>query len=277
MWQTHSSIIGPSRSPGMALETIWDVDADPTYVVHRNIAVRRTHVAAITLRGSGVMRFARRDDEVVVGRNQLILFELGRVRHYRCEHRRWRFWWFEFLTSVPLMHPAEEPLDVTPHRGDRSLFDQAFAALRRDDSVARAFASAGFATLLHRWLSTWSGRRADVPHHRAIELVIDMMHERLESPWSVAAMADAAHLGERRFRQVFRAATGRTPKRFYESLRLDHGRRLLELGIYTVKEVARRLGYSSQFHFSREYRKQFGWPPARTLAGARPKGGGVSW
>lgn len=91
------------------------------------------------------------------------------------------------------------------------------------------------------------------------------MHERAEGGWSVKEMAGAAHLSERMFRQVFRKSTGESPKRFFERLRLEKGQALLQLGIYTVKEVASSLGYSSQFHFSREFKKHFGSPPVRAL------------
>ena len=75
-------------------------------------------------------------------------------------------------------------------------------------------------------------------------------------------MARMAGLGERRFRHVFASATGQSPKRFHEGLRLEFGRQLLMAGRIKLDDVADRTGFSSAFHFSRAFKKKFGHPPS---------------
>ena len=104
--------------------------------------------------------------------------------------------------------------------------------------------------------------------------MIQAMHDKLAEEFSVPRMAAIACLGPRRFRQVFREYTGKTPKRFFDQLRLDYAADLLRLNGLSVAKTSEMLGYSSPFHFSRAFQIHFGTPPSQYRAhGARGAGG----
>jgi AraC-like DNA-binding protein len=264
-------VVGPPAAPSLALETIWDVDQNPSYDVERQASLHERLVAAKTHAGKGELTFTGSDTPLCVEKDSLIVFDLGRVQRYRCAADSWTFWWFEFRSSSAPPCRLETVMRIAPHVEDESSFREVFRALRRRDPIQRAIASAGFTLMLHRWLAQRKDLAPQSPHADRMRRVIDLMHERSERGWPVKDMARHAHMGERRFRQVFRTTTGESPKRFFERLRLEKGRALLQLGIYTVKEVAGRLGFSSQFHFSREFSKHFGSPPQRAIGNVRPR------
>ena len=264
--ELSSSPSGSAPAGALQLEAIWDVEADASYVVPVPVPRRRCLVAVRTLAGRGRMLLDP-GGWTAIEAGTLLVVENQRIRHYNCEGAGWHFWWFEFLVAGVLFFPLHQPLAVAKRRDDAAAFREAFASLRRSDFAQRSLASAGFSLLMHRWLAFGQGRRKRSPHQVAIGRVVDGMHARLDGRWSLVAMAREACLSERRFRQVFAALTGQTPKRFYDGVRLAFGRELLRLGVHKVADVGARLGFSSAFHFSRAFRQRFGVAPSRIAAG----------
>lgn len=263
---------GPSSGGSISLETIWDVDAEATYVVPVEIPRRRCLTAIRTIAGHGRIVLDP-GGRLTLQPETLLVVENQRIRHYNCEGERWRFWWFEFTTADVPFFPLHHPVPVPNEAADSGLLLEIFAALRRPAFTQRSLASAGFSFLMHRWLAHWQGRQNISAHQAALERVVDGMHGHRNGTWTVAEMAREAHLSERRFRQVFEEAMGQTPKRFYDGLRLEHGRELLRLGTQRVSEVAEKLGFSSPFHFSRAFRERFGTPPSSILTGEDAENG----
>ena len=85
-------------------------------------------------------------------------------------------------------------------------------------------------------------------------------------------LARAASLGRSRFVQRFRQATGVSPMRYLEALRMEEARRLLEEDL-AVARIAQLSGFEDPLYFSRRFRALHGVPPSayRAVArGARP-------
>ena len=78
---------------------------------------------------------------------------------------------------------------------------------------------------------------------------------------TVADLAAVAHLSTSRFHPFFRGHTGRTPSVYVKQARLDEARRLLLATDLPVWEIAERVGFKTQFHFSREFKRREAVPP----------------
>lgn len=63
-------------------------------------------------------------------------------------------------------------------------------------------------------------------------------------------------------RRSFRSETGMSMKEFQLSIRIQRAQDLLDNSEMSVKEIAGRLGFSSAFHFSSQFRKLVGHPPS---------------
>lgn len=62
-----------------------------------------------------------------------------------------------------------------------------------------------------------------------------------------------------------KAITGETTKSYVTSYRMNVALRLLQKEGLNVSEVAYRVGASSPFTFSREFKNHFGYPPSQTM------------
>lgn len=94
--------------------------------------------------------------------------------------------------------------------------------------------------------------------HRALEF----MRTNYEEPaLSLADIATAAHLNVHHFGRVFRRHMGTTPMRHLRAIRVSHGRFLLQRTSLRVEEIARSVGYTDVFHFSRVFKQECGRGP----------------
>lgn len=100
-------------------------------------------------------------------------------------------------------------------------------------------------------------RRGDDP----FRALITWMHDHLDEELHLEALAGRARQSVRDFHRKFRAATGRTPARFVEDLRLDRARALLGHGL-RLQEIAEETGFGSAIRMSRAFERRFGIKPS---------------
>jgi transcriptional regulator GlxA family with amidase domain len=91
--------------------------------------------------------------------------------------------------------------------------------------------------------------------------LIAWIQANLDKPLEVAFLAARARLSERTFHRKFVAATGKTPARFVETVRLDAARMLLSRGC-SLKSVAAKVGLSPQARLAEAFERHFGVAPA---------------
>jgi AraC-like DNA-binding protein len=60
-----------------------------------------------------------------------------------------------------------------------------------------------------------------------------------------------------------------SPIQFQKQIRLQEARLQLAAGRSDVTGVGYSVGYDSPAQFSREYRRQFGWPPSQDVVSRR--------
>lgn len=70
-------------------------------------------------------------------------------------------------------------------------------------------------------------------------------------------------LSETGAHRIFKKVTGVSPLQYLLDLRIQEGRRLLEITALSVREIARHSGFADPFHFSRAFRKKTGLSPAQ--------------
>jgi transcriptional regulator GlxA family with amidase domain len=85
--------------------------------------------------------------------------------------------------------------------------------------------------------------RAQVQAENPFDELIGWMQTHLDRPLDIATLARRAGLSERTFHRKFVTATGETPARFVESLRLEAARLLLSQKL-SIKTIAAHIGLS---------------------------------
>jgi len=92
--------------------------------------------------------------------------------------------------------------------------------------------------------------------------VLGLIAREYTRPVSVQELAETAGLSPSRFHAAFREVFGVSPMAYVRDHRLEQARLLLSSTDRTVGQVASRVGYRDQFHFSRHFKRRFGTSPA---------------
>jgi AraC family transcriptional regulator len=74
-------------------------------------------------------------------------------------------------------------------------------------------------------------------------------------------MAAVVHMSPFHFARAFKAATGQPPHRYLTQRRMERAKILLSVTRLPVAEVANRVGFSNQSHFSAQFRRATGTTP----------------
>lgn len=99
--------------------------------------------------------------------------------------------------------------------------------------------------------------KADGPFVELTAWLQANLHRRL----NVRSLAVRFGLSERTFYRKFMAATGDSPARFIEAVRLDAARTLLSQGL-TLKAIAAQVGLASTARLTRAFERRFGISPS---------------
>jgi transcriptional regulator GlxA family with amidase domain len=102
------------------------------------------------------------------------------------------------------------------------------------------------------------------PDSDRIRRVLSFAREHLSKPLSVADLAGVAHLSVRQFGRAFVAATGMSPAKAIERLRVESARCMVEDSRETLETIARTVGFADPERMRQSFMRVLGQPP-RTL------------
>jgi AraC-like DNA-binding protein len=95
------------------------------------------------------------------------------------------------------------------------------------------------------------------------------IHDEPAHPWSVAELADAVGMSRAAFARRFAELVGEPPLTYVTRWRIDLAARRLRTLDQPVSAVARGVGYTSEYAFSRAFSRARGISPARYRIAAR--------
>jgi AraC-like DNA-binding protein/quercetin dioxygenase-like cupin family protein len=161
------------------------------------------------------------------------------------EHRNWRCLTLDLTVVMPLVEQVRRECVERSEASSVMVYGLMIALLGR---VARA--------------SLRDDARSSVADH-AVRILPALSHieTRYREPLAVADLARACHLSTSRFTQLFRQCTGVSPARYVDLYRLRKAESLLKYSSLRVGEVAAYLGYSSEYYFSRAFKRHSGMAP----------------
>jgi len=159
--------------------------------------------------------------------------------------------------SLPLLQAFGRLLDLLDHPEDIP----ALAPLVQREIHYRLLTGEAGARL--RQIAT-----VDTQSHQ-VARAIAHINARFHQPLRVEELAREAGMGLSTFHHHFKQLTAMTPLQYQKQLRLNEARRLMLSQRIDASTAAFRVGYESPSQFSREYRRLFGVPPSRDVAGLR--------
>jgi AraC family transcriptional regulator len=102
---------------------------------------------------------------------------------------------------------------------------------------------------------------------RTRERLFEFIEGNLHRDLGLEELASQVGYGRGHFVRMFRATVGTSPHQYLLERRIEHARALLREGRLPLAEIAMACGFSSQSHFSAQFRRRVGIPPARYRRG----------
>ncbi|MBE6021945.1 MAG: helix-turn-helix domain-containing protein [Cellulosilyticum sp.] len=101
------------------------------------------------------------------------------------------------------------------------------------------------------------------PDKRAVvEWITDYIQQNYMKEISLEMFAKDMYLSQVYISKIFKEETGHSPIHFLIQTRLSIAKNLLENYPIPIKEVSRRVGYEDAYHFSKLFKKYYGYPPS---------------
>ena len=89
------------------------------------------------------------------------------------------------------------------------------------------------------------------------------MKDHLEEKITLSDIADFSGYSITRINALFRTETGVTPMEYFSNLKIQRACKYLRDSDLKIKEIAFKLNYFDQFHFSKNNKKKIGIPPLK--------------
>ncbi|MBY0548986.1 MAG: AraC family transcriptional regulator [Candidatus Obscuribacterales bacterium] len=163
---------------------------------------------------------------------------------------------FEIVFNAPVQDSFLSACMTELHREKRSSFP---GGALYGDSIATTMAAH---LLTHysaaRVRSTQAKGKFD---SRTLNLVVDYLKTNACEGISLTQLASLAHMSPHHFLRTFKASTGMTPHQYLINHRVALGKDLLYSSDFTIKQVAKMVGFCDAGHFSRHFKRLTGVSP----------------
>lgn len=220
------------------------------------------HELILCLEGRGWVQVAGKRHEVKKG--ELVWVNCHHPHAYGCiVEQPWELYWIRVegatLDRIARLldvsgHPVHENLDVTAAALE---FERVFHHMdgRRPSDAAVCHAAVGeiISQLFSERLNDPRMLHPKVPPQivKALEKMRLYYHESIR----VQDLAETANMSESHFSRQFKAAIGTSPIDWLRKERINQAKRRLIESDDPIKEIARQVGYSDQFFFSKDFKK----------------------
>lgn len=251
----------PVETAKIKLQTVYKLEADSSYDVSKKLKNRRELILLRTTGGKGILKFEESSYEAST--NSLIVFKHSEIRRYYCPSNKWDFWWFEFNLEGMLPLSLNVIYDIKSEDNERCRFNNCLELIRKNDKTAKTLASSILTNLVYHWNYVLkNSEKLITPGQEAVNKVINYLYNHIEQNITVKEMARISGFSIRRFRQLFKEIEEKTPKEYYDKMRIKKAVEMLNNTAMSIKEISSELGYSSPFHFSKAFKKAKGIAPS---------------
>lgn len=96
---------------------------------------------------------------------------------------------------------------------------------------------------------------------RHLERALRIMQNHVMGSLTLSELSEELHLTESYFIRLFSRRMRQTPMKYYMKLKVEAASALLTCTELSVKEVSAKLGFSSEFHFSKQFKLKTGMAP----------------
>ncbi|OZQ64316.1 helix-turn-helix domain-containing protein [Paenibacillus odorifer] len=97
----------------------------------------------------------------------------------------------------------------------------------------------------------------------SVEKTITFIQEHYTESITVKQLAELAGISIWQYTPIFQQLTGKKPLEYLTDLRINHSKRFLQESTEPLREIARLVGFSDEYYFSRRFRQKTGVTPGQ--------------
>lgn len=206
-----------------------------------------------------------------------MIYTVGQKQHY---FARWDYWINDFIhfggeDTQTLLHSLGLPLDKVFYPSDRDALSQSIRAVEALFQQRGTLWEAEADLEIRRMLLDTARMELDGPELarkfpetlvQGLAAVRQEVFGRLAEDWTVERMAALASMSPSYFYRAYRSLYRSSPKHDLMLRRMEAARHYLCCSGVTVREIARLVGYETEFYFIRQFRSLTGVTPGRYAA-----------
>ncbi|RIE01067.1 helix-turn-helix domain-containing protein [Cohnella faecalis] len=114
-----------------------------------------------------------------------------------------------------------------------------------------------------------TSRMGELARMEAIEEARVYIAEHYDEAITIDLLADKARLSPKYFGELFKKRFGQSAMDYITEVRIRHAKRYLRETDELLRDIARKVGYSDEFYFSRKFKKEVGFAPSAYLRNSK--------
>jgi len=173
----------------------------------------------------------------------------------------------QLLPSFILMK-ADEARTLALHNTVQALASEMAEQAPGSEVVATRLAEVLFIQVLRAHIASGTGRNKGwlrAIFDPQLGAVLRAIHGRVNTPWTVESLAEAAGMSRSAFAARFKELLGQTPLEYVTEWRMQKAVQLLQQHDKKLIDVARLVGYESDAAFSKAFKRVVGTNPGEYL------------
>ncbi len=144
-----------------------------------------------------------------------------------------------------------------------ALFKPFFRNIEQEAIVRKHAFKQKIDTLLHDFLITYSRAflASKSPSGDPIDNTLNWMHSNKSEPLNMEGLILKSKLCRTNFFKAFIKKTGKTPVQFFNDLKLESARMMIDAYQGSFREISQSLGFYDEYYFSRMFKKKYAVSP----------------
>ena len=163
---------------------------------------------------------------------------------------------------------ADEARTLALHSTMQALASEMAEQAPGSEVVATRLAEVLFIQVLRAYIASGPGRSKGwlrAVFDPQMGTALKAIHDRVNAPWTVGSLADAAGMSRSAFAARFKEVLGQTPLDYVTEWRMQKAMQLLQQRDKKLVDVARLVGYESDAAFSKAFKRVVGANPGEYL------------
>lgn len=175
--------------------------------------------------------------------------------------------WMQFDAGKAIMDSLNFPYDIPIYIGKNLPIAELFRMIGENYFGSGAFSMQTCSLLLNAMLNMVADyQHQGLTYNHYYSELLNLRREIYDHPeykWQINEIAEKMHLSSGYFQQIYKDTFGSSCGTDIINSRIETAKYLLKCSSLAIYEIAVSCGYSSDVHFSRQFKQITGYPPSK--------------